>query len=340
MNIRFVLSIMLTLGGLNAGATTKRFSCNEVLGTAPRLLSQETIDSAVKVLKEDLRKDRYEINPKEVDFYSKKFGVSLEEFYFIASVYAASRGSQEISHFPVGAAGVSNEGYVVLGSNIEFVNASLGLAFHAERTVLALAHESGHRITSLYSSVTPCGGCRQWLNEIENGIQMRIASKNDSGQMYSLTLGDLLNSDFGPRHLGAKGILDGQIKRWSVTDRRARLLPSDLVQALERSYSPYSQSPAGAIIFLKDGRKITGSYIEQVAYEAYPALAVAFAKMVMQGIDSKQIDEVIVLYAAKERELINHRQMTEILMSSSTLNIPPDNVLFIKIHAEEVPKKL
>jgi len=86
---------------------------------------------------------------------------------------AASYSYSPYSHFPVGAAVVSEEGAVYSGCNVE--NASFGLTQCAERSALTAAISDGARPGSLLTLLiytpgdtahSPCGACRQVMHEL------------------------------------------------------------------------------------------------------------------------------------------------------------------------------
>ena len=83
---------------------------------------------------------------------------------------AAEQAYVPYSEFPVGAAALAADGSIHAGCNIE--NASYGLTICAERTAVSAAIGQGHRqIDAVAVSApkvpltTPCGACRQFLNE-------------------------------------------------------------------------------------------------------------------------------------------------------------------------------
>jgi len=86
---------------------------------------------------------------------------------------AAKRAYAPYSQFPVGAAVLTADGSIVTGCNVE--NASYPMTICAERVAVATAVAAGHRhiravaVTApKVESVTPCGGCRQVLNEFRS----------------------------------------------------------------------------------------------------------------------------------------------------------------------------
>src|SRR5918992_5381052 len=85
---------------------------------------------------------------------------------------AAERAYAPYSNFPVGAAVLTESDEVFTGANIE--NASFPLTCCAERTAIYGAINAGHTTISAVAvtaprvpTVTPCGGCRQVLNEFK-----------------------------------------------------------------------------------------------------------------------------------------------------------------------------
>lgn len=119
---------------------------------------------------------------------------------------AATRAYVPYSNFPVGAAVLTQDGTIVGGVNIE--NASFGLTCCGERVAIFTAAALGHRTISAvavsaprHPGTTPCGACRQVLNEFkpENGDMIVLL---DTGfDPVQTTLGALLPEAFGPRDL-------------------------------------------------------------------------------------------------------------------------------------------
>lgn len=119
---------------------------------------------------------------------------------------AAEHAYVPYSHFPVGAALLTDDGSIVSGCNIE--NASYGLTVCGERSAVFAAVSAGHRtIVAVAVSApklpltTPCGACRQVLSEFrpETGDMLVILDNRADGQ--PVWLGDLLPRAFGPRAL-------------------------------------------------------------------------------------------------------------------------------------------
>jgi len=114
-----------------------------------------------------------------------------------AAVRARELAYAPYSGFPVGAAGLVEDGRVVLGCNVE--NASYGLSLCAEcGLVSALASSGGGRLRAVHvvdrsgAALMPCGRCRQLLSE--HAVPgMLVASRS-----APLSIEELLPEAFGP----------------------------------------------------------------------------------------------------------------------------------------------
>jgi cytidine deaminase len=111
------------------------------------------------------------------------------------------------SHYPVGAAVLTEDGSVFTGCNVE--NASYGLTVCAERVAVFSAVAAGHtRITAVAiltpSRGAPCGACRQVLLEF-GGAELEVHLADPEGGRRQRTLADLLPEAFGPEDLRAAG---------------------------------------------------------------------------------------------------------------------------------------
>jgi cytidine deaminase len=118
---------------------------------------------------------------------------------------AASSAYAPYSQFPVGAAVMTESGAIFTGANIE--NASFPLTCCAERTAVYAAINAGHKVITAIAvtapkvvTVTPCGGCRQVLNEFKPADRDMTVIL-DGLDLTIMTLGDLLPRAFGPQDL-------------------------------------------------------------------------------------------------------------------------------------------
>ena len=116
------------------------------------------------------------------------------------------------SHFRVGAVLLTEQGAVYSGCNIE--NASYGLTICAERNAVCqmvantvIASERVIRILAMYTPTaepaTPCGACRQVLNEFARDALILCAC--DGPGVIRMTLREMLPLAFGPPKPGEEG---------------------------------------------------------------------------------------------------------------------------------------
>lgn len=115
---------------------------------------------------------------------------------------AAQRSYAPYSHFPVGAAVLTDRGAIHEGCNVE--NASYGLTVCAERTAVGAAVVAGARRLAAVAVVAghgeaarPCGACLQVLAEFSGpDLVVLLAPLEDSGPVERLTLRALLPQAF------------------------------------------------------------------------------------------------------------------------------------------------
>lgn len=123
---------------------------------------------------------------------------------------AASHAYAPYSDYPVGAALLFDDGAIIAGCNAE--NASYGLSLCAETVAVAKALGEGRRgglqavavigLKAGAEPITPCGRCRQMLNEIAAlGATDPIVLCVGEGEVRRIALSALLPHAFGPDNL-------------------------------------------------------------------------------------------------------------------------------------------
>jgi len=132
----------------------------------------------------------------------------LDEALIAAARGAAQQSYSPYSNFAVGAALRFADGSVVTGTNIE--NASYGLALCAETVAISKAMADGRRggleavaVTGPADDpITPCGRCRQVLNELAQlgGTDPEILCVG-AQMVKRVRLSVLLPEAFGPASL-------------------------------------------------------------------------------------------------------------------------------------------
>ena len=115
---------------------------------------------------------------------------------------AAENAYVPYSKFPVGACILAESGNIYTGCNFE--NASYGLTICAERNAISTAIAAGEKSkikkVAIYSPNTklcwPCGACRQWFSEFEQGQDMKIIVEDKDGSPIEFTVEELLPHRF------------------------------------------------------------------------------------------------------------------------------------------------
>jgi len=137
---------------------------------------------------------------------------STDDELISAARQAAVQSYSPYSGYAVGAALRFDDGAIVTGTNIE--NASYGLALCAETIAVSKAMADGRRgglvavaVTGPADKgngapITPCGRCRQVLNELAGlgGTDPAILCVGSAGSR-EVRLSDLLPDAFGPASL-------------------------------------------------------------------------------------------------------------------------------------------
>ncbi len=129
----------------------------------------------------------------------------IQDALVIAARKAREFAHAPFSHFKVGAALETDDGFVVTGCNVE--NATYGLTVCAERVAVLKAISEGHRVFRRIAIVAdtgeptpPCGACRQILWEFGGDLEVILANLTEETGRF--TLKDLLPLPFDSRFLG------------------------------------------------------------------------------------------------------------------------------------------
>ena len=203
---------------------------------------------------------------------------------------AAACSVAPISKFYVGAIACGLSGTWYFGANMEFAGQGLFHSVHAEQSAISNAWLGGETgISEITVNYTPCGHCRQFMNELNSGLQLRI---NLPGRAPH-TLADYLPDAFGPKDLEIKTLLmDDQDHGFALSGDD---LSQAAIRAANKSHTPYSKSPSGVALQCRDGRIFSGSYAENAAFNpTLPPLQGALNLLSLNGYDYPDIQRAIL----------------------------------------------
>jgi cytidine deaminase len=117
-----------------------------------------------------------------------------------AAIEASTHAYAPYSRFPVGVAGLVDDGRVVIGCNVE--NAGYGVGLCAECGMVSSLHAGGGgRLVAVYcvdargAALMPCGRCRQLLWE-NGGAECLVMSPDGP-----MTMREVLPLAFGPEDI-------------------------------------------------------------------------------------------------------------------------------------------
>ncbi|MCA2017991.1 cytidine deaminase [Vibrio tritonius] len=228
---------------------------------------------------------------------------------------AAAYAYVPISNFYVGALVRGLSGRLYFGANMEFYGAQLGQTIHAEQAGISHAWMKGEvGIIDVTVNHTPCGHCRQFMNELTTAKTMKIQLPARVGQ----SLQHYLPESFGPSDLDITTLLMGTIDHSYSSDSDNELVQLG-VQALNRSHAPYTQNFSGVSLATSTGHRYSGAYAENAAFNpSLPPLQVALVQLRMGGDEFSSITQAALAEMATAS--ISHLACTQ-----STLDaINPD----------------
>lgn len=239
------------------------------------------------------------IEAKDVNDLIAMSKLPEEKFLLELLVVARDFALPKISNFNVGAISSGISGNIYFGANQEFPGTSLNFTLHAEQASLSNASLHGERgVKSVTVTYIPCCLCRQFMLELDNAMDLKIILPDKT-----LTLKDLVPYPFGPSDLGItarfmREIDNGLMK--NVTCSSDKALVCEARKAANKSYSPYSNSFSGVAVQVKDGRILTGRYIENAAYNiSMNPMTAVVSSLNMHGLEYQDICKAVIVEPKK-----------------------------------------
>jgi len=228
--------------------------------------------------------------PAQMDEIRAQTGLDNRELTFALLPLAAGCAVAPLSSFNVGALALGKSGHLYFGANMEFSGATMQQTVHAEQSAVTHAWLRGERaLEAITVNYTPCGHCRQFMNELNSGTHLRIHLPGRE----PATLGDYLPDAFGPRDLAIKTLLLDDVDHGLLI--KGDELCKAALEAANRSHAPYSQALSGVALQMADGAIFAGSYAENAAFNpTLPPLQAALILLNMAGYDVKQIQRAVL----------------------------------------------
>ncbi|KFW99117.1 cytidine deaminase [Pectobacterium carotovorum] len=223
---------------------------------------------------------------------------------------AAACAQAPISNFQVGAIAQGLSGNFYFGANMEFSVVQLQQTVHAEQSAVSHAwirNERGLRAVTV--NYTPCGHCRQFMNELRNAASLRIQLPGRQPAVLSHYLPD----SFGPVDLHIDTLLMDDVNH-GATLQNVNALARRALDAANRSHAPYSKAISGIALETLSGNIYTGRYAENAAFNpSLPPLQVALNLMNLAGDDPCTIKHAAVV--ERRNAVVSHWAISQIMLA-------------------------
>lgn len=282
---------------------------SELAAIKTRLAQLELGGLEAKVF-ETLQKQAYrtQFSAELVAKWSVEFGLTPVQIALKCLPLAACYARVPVSNFFVGAVAIGQSGNFYFGANQEFAGEAIQHSVHAEQSAIShawLAGEAG--IAHMAVNYTPCGHCRQFMNETNTAAKLQIHLPHSQDNLLHSYLPD----SFGPKDLNVSHVLfDAQDHGFQP---QGDALQQAAIAAANQAYAPYSHAVSS--VALQAGEQIiTGRYAENAAFNpSFLPLQCALNFCRLQGIDWSAISRVVM---AEKQAVLSHRKMTENLAGS------------------------
>lgn len=228
---------------------------------------------------------------EQVEAIKQRCGLDDDALAFALLPLAAACSLAPISQFYVGAIARGQSGNLYFGANMEFSGAPMQQTIHAEQCAVTHAWLRGESaLVSITVNYTPCGHCRQFMNELNSGSDLKIRLP---GRELA-TLGDYLPDAFGPKDLDIATLLMDRVDhgfQLALTDE----LEQAALAAANQSHAPYSNAHSGVALEAEDGTIYTGRYAENAAFNpSLPPLQAALILMNVSGGDCQKVSRAVL----------------------------------------------
>ncbi|TGZ99871.1 cytidine deaminase [Rodentibacter pneumotropicus] len=227
---------------------------------------------------------------------------------------AACYSHTAVSHFNVGAVAIGQKGDFYFGANQEFANVEIQQTIHAEQSAISHAWLRGEtQIAHLAVNYTPCGHCRQFMNELQGAEKLQIHLPH----CLNNPLYHYLPDSFGPKDLDITAHLLAKEDHHLIANHSDELI-NQAILAANQSHCPYSESPHGVAMLFKNGEIISGRYAENAAFN--PSLPALQTALNFSYLNDKILTDIQRIVMVEKPAKLSHKSMTEKLLQA--LNLP------------------
>lgn len=290
-----------------------------------QLMAEKNCEITKAVIEQLIRQDFHgQLSCEIVDELCEKFKRSRIELALFCISIAACYAVTPVSHFNVGAVAVGKRGDFYFGANQEFSGECMQQSVHAEQSAISHAWLAGETlITDVVVNYTPCGHCRQFMNELNGAENLKVHLPHSQDNLLHSYLPD----SFGPKNLGIEKVLfDNQAQQFEVTGDK---LQQAAIVAANSSYAPYSKAFSGIALQVGE-RIICGRYAENAAFNpTFLPLQSALNYRLFLGLADVPVERIVLAEAVGT---LSSKAMTKALAKSlldlDTEYVPLQAVLF------------
>lgn len=246
----------------------------------------------------------------EVNAVCEASQLDTDALAFALLPLAAACAQAPISNFQVGAIAQGLSGNFYFGANMEFSAVQLQQTVHAEQSAVSHAWLRNERgLQAVTVNYTPCGHCRQFMNELRNAASLRIQLPGRQPAVLSHYLPD----SFGPVDLQIDTLLMDDVNH-GATLQNVNALARQALDAANRSHAPYSKAISGIALETSSGNTYTGRYAENAAFNpSLPPLQAALNLMNLAGDEPCTIQHAAVV--ERRHAVVSHWAISQIMLA-------------------------
>ncbi|GGI73926.1 cytidine deaminase [Shewanella hanedai] len=235
------------------------------------------------------------IDAQQLTMLASKSQLEESELLLALLPIAAALARPPISEFHVGAIAKGQSGDIYMGANLELSGEALFHSVHAEQSAISHAWLSGERqILDVVVNFSPCGHCRQFMNELVEGQQVVIHLPDQKAH----TLAHYLPYAFGPSDLNVtEPLLSKQHHELSLDSSDPMII--EALDHASLSYAPYTGNYAAVVLETKDGATYCGRYAENAAFNpSMLPMQMALSTMARHNREFSEVNRAVLIESA------------------------------------------